>query len=172
MGKEVKMVGKEMQWPAVCASCLEPANKKYEIEKSFCYGKVTRTISVKIPLCEKHFQIVSEKTATQKMLSKVIPLISLIVGGLIIFAYINCIEGSLGSKIFAAILLGLGAFAILWTALYFIFVPMFATPGAKKVRGSVKLKKFWPPETIQYEFENIGFADKVIGLNEKNIVPI
>lgn len=169
MGKEVKIVGKEMQWPTVCANCLEPANNKFEIDKSFYYGNVTRTVSVKIPLCDKHYNIVSEKTGTQKMLAKIILLISLIVGGLMIFTYMNFVKGSFVVKLFVAILLGLGSFATLWAALYFIFVPMFALPEAIKVRDSVKIKKFWPPDTVQYEFENIGFADKVNGLNEKQV---
>ena len=171
MGKEVKIVGKDMQWPTECANCLEPANKKFEIDKSFSYGNVTRTVTVKIPLCEKHYKIVSEKTGPQKMLSKIIPLISVIIGILVVFAYMNFIEGSLGAKIFAGILLGLGSFVTLWAGLYFGLVPMFATPEAKKVRDSVKIKKFWPPDVIQYEFENIGFADKVVGLNGKQIAP-
>jgi len=55
---------------------------------------------------------------------------------------------------------------------YFVFfiVPLFADSETKKIINSVKIKKFWLPDICLYEFSNLDFADKVINLNESNIV--
>ena len=158
-------------WPRVCSYCLEKESKDYEIEKTIYYGSFSKTFTISIPLCENHYQIVNKRTEMQSMLSKyVIPAVSIGVSILFFFLYMMLVEASFGLKIIVALIIAFSSLVTIWIALDFKVIRLFADPETKKVKNSVKIKKFWPPDTYLYEFDNPGFADKVIGLNQSNII--
>ncbi len=175
MSKRLIFNSSEIRFPPACLVCQLPAEKQYEISRSFSYGNRSLSISIPVPLCLNHFVIASSKSRGERLVGQIGLGLGTLLGigvALALLSYwISSEQGNLVPNLFLAAFIGLGAFLITWALLAFFIAPLFASPETKAVRGAMKILHYWPAnQNIQLEFANEALAELIARDNADRLV--
>lgn len=170
MSKKLTFQGAGVRFPVNCVICEQPAACEYKIERIFTYGNRSITITLPVPMCDTHHAMATRKSAKEQAVGKLgIGLGALAglasAGGLLAY-WASTNQGNLLLNGLMALVVGAGAFLILWVLFTGWIAPMFADPESKAARNAVKIALYRPnTQELTLEFFNEQVAERVGRLN-------
>jgi hypothetical protein len=177
MQNKVTIHGIEVKFPSVCLVCQAPAQKQYNIDRTFSYGKSSMTVTIPIPLCVDHHKLAVSSSSAEKTVGLIGLVLGLLSGAGVAYALWNMWSKNPNNDqmtlIFMAGFFGISALIILWSIFSFWLAPMFAGKEAKAVRNVMKIRRFWPAKyDLQLEFVDPKTAQLVAAVNSDNVLKI
>jgi hypothetical protein len=170
MSRRLTFKGSDLQFPGVCLVCQLPAEKKYDVSRTISYGNRTITISLPIPLCQRHHDIAVQKSPAEILVGRAGLVLGCLAGiatpAALLVYWSGSGQGSLITNILIAGVTGIGAFLIVWGAIAFFLAPVFASQESKAVRNILQIRHYWPgTQDIQLDFGSDAAAELVTNLN-------
>src|SRR5262249_36736314 len=137
----VRLDGLEM--PNLCVACGAPATRRYDLLRTFTYGKRSHSITLPAPMCDKHHAHAAHRSRAERRCQQV-GLVAGAIAGLATAAALATYWASNGSGLSAlnlmlAAFVGLGGFLIVWVGVLLWVAPRFADPASKAARSAVTL---------------------------------
>ena len=163
MSKSVDVKLAKFKFPSMCVVCMSPSSKYFGIEQVYTYGRKTYRMKVDVPMCERHYQAASFKSAMEKFVEKIVATGGGVLAGLaavivLILRWVG--DDSLIIKLFIGAMMGFGAFVIFWWVISSFIAPLFATRESKEARSAVKITRHSPMDQItRLEFANEQLAE-------------
>lgn len=177
MQNKVTLHGVDVKFPPICLACLAPAQKQYNIDRTFSYGKSSMTVTIPIPLCEAHHTLAVSRSSAEKTVGNVGLVLGLLSGAGVAYTLWNMWSKNPNNNqptlIFLAGFFGISALIILWSIFSFWLAPMFGSREAKKVRNVMKIRRFWPAKyDVQLEFTDPNTARLVAAANTETLLKL
>lgn len=163
MSKSLDVKLAQFKFPSMCVVCMSPSSKYFGIEQVYTYGRKTYRMKVDVPMCERHYQAASFKSAIEKFVEKIVAIGGGILAGIVamiilILRWVG--DESVIFKLFFGSIMGFGAFAIAWWVISSFIAPLFATRESKEARSAVKITRHSPFDQItRLEFSNEQLAE-------------
>jgi len=163
MSKSVDIKLAQFKFPSMCVVCMSPSSKYFVIEQVYTYGRKTYRMKVDVPMCERHYQAASFKSAMEKFVGKIVAIGGGVLAGIVamivlILRWVG--DDGLIIKLFIGSIMGFGAFAIAWWVISSFIAPLFATSESKDARNAVKITRHSPFDQVtRLEFSNEQLAE-------------
>ena len=152
----------QIRFPPNCVICLASAgSKSYPIQQIFNYGRRSHTVTVDIPMCDRHYASASFISPAEKAtgcLGIGIGILAGICSAVLLYMRWQG-DAGLVLKIFLGALFGFGTFALVWWLIAVLIAPHLATPESKRARHAVRITRYLPGEhLVQLDFGNEQMA--------------
>jgi hypothetical protein len=170
VSKIVLLHQKQSKMPRVCVVCMQPATHEYPIKKMQHYGYKRVYLTMKMPMCEKHYTQAKEQNQAEYTIGMVGVVIGFLLGTgtavAALFYWTAQQQGNLAGNIFLAVFIGLAVFIMAWGVFAGIIAPKYADPETKKVREAARIRSFSTlKDTVELELDNERVADLIAQSN-------
>lgn len=167
--------GAQLDFPRACACCLGPAHKFYLSEKTFIYGRQSRSLTLLVPMCDRHLAQASASGWLQTLLERLSVWIGALTGVLVAGGLFNYWMASGSTNLWVniplALVVGACFFVSAWALVLFYVAPLFKPAAARRVADVVRMTRFDPFRgLLNVQFENETFGELTARANPRLLV--
>lgn len=128
-----------------------------------------------VPLCERHYEIASNKSKAQVWCERLAPILGgiagLMAGAALLGYWMVSEQGSLPMNIPIALFVGTSAAVLVWTIIYFWVAPQLASTETKDLLKNVRIAKYDPfRQIMEVAFANETAAELTARENQPNLI--